>query len=268
MSEQVQLPSVPTEHELAREFPTRPDWISIERQLEGLTGDVLYADVDFGLGILREIQRSDAVVRDYLKVYDRKGGAYWDTPFGAVEKAGEAFAAVRLREEQRSKQFRANALRIMGEYKQADDEAIAAKQKEIEQKQREDAERERQERLDRLQNDLDNHTTGGDKAAIPYILEEIKYVKSELAIPPSVSPIQARAALGAPAMPAGIVSNKRPTYDRLITDKRKFIAWLAAHPAYIDVIAMSFSFTNIKHSPVEIDGVMMSLKTSVQNRAK
>ena len=227
MSEQVQLPSVPTEHELAREFPTRPNWQRLEYVIKDETGVKLYADKDFGPSNLAVIQDYDASVRDYLKVYDRNDGAYWDTPFGAVEKAGEAFAAVRLREEQRGKQFRANALRIMGEYKQADDEAIAAKQREIAEQQQKDSD-----------------------------------------IPPSVSPAQARAALGTPAMPAGIVTNKRPIYDRLITDKRKFIAWLAAHPAYIDVIAMSFSFTNIKHSPVEIDGVTMSLKTTVQNRGR
>lgn len=227
MSKQVQLPAVPTEHELSKEFPTRPNWQRLEHIIKDETGAKLYADKDFGPSNMAVIQDYDASVRDYLKVYDRKGGAYWDTPFGAVEKAGEAFAAVRLREEQRGKQFRANALRIMGEYKQADNEAIAAKQKETAEQQQKDSD-----------------------------------------IPPSVSPAQARAALGAPAMPAGIVSNKRPVYDRLITDKHKFIAWLAAHPAYIDVIAMSFSFTNIKHSPVEIDGVTMSLKTTVQNRAK
>ena len=231
MSEQVQLPSVPTEHELSREFPTRPNWEQLELVIRGVVGKELYADTDFGPSVLSLIRQEDASVRDYLKVYDRKGGAYWDSVWGQAEKALEdslaLFKKPRIAEVNRGEQFRKDALRIMGEYKQADDEAIAAKQKEIAEQQRKDSD-----------------------------------------IPPSVSPAQARAALGAPAMPAGIVSNKRPVYDRLITDKHKFIAWLAAHPAYIDVIAMSFSFTNIKHSPVEIDGVTMSLKTTVQNRGK
>lgn len=231
MSEQVNLPAVPTDTALSREFPDRPDWDALEQLIEGVSGRELYTEQDFGPISLVQIQDADAKVRDYLKVYDSVGGAYWESKWGKAEKALKdslaLFRVPRMAEVHRAEQFRESCLRIMREYKQADDEAIAAKQREIAEQQQKDSD-----------------------------------------IPPSVSPTQARAALGAPAMPAGIVSNKKPVYDRLITDKRKFIAWLAAHPAYIDVIAMSFSFTAIKNSPVEIDGVTRSLKTTVQNRAK
>lgn len=230
MSEQVQLPAVPTEHELSREFPTRPDWEVLEQLIEGVTGRELYTDADFGPMSLVQIQGADAGVRDYLKVY-AENGAYWNSVWGKAEKALEDSLALfrdpRIAEVRRGKLFRAKALRIMGEYKQADDEATAAKQKEIAEQQQKDSN-----------------------------------------IPPSVSPTQARAALGVSAIPTGIVGNKKPIYDRLVTDKRKLIAWLAEHPAYIDVIAMSFSFTAIKNSPVEIDGVTCTPKTTVQNRGK
>lgn len=231
MNEQVQLPAVPTEQALSREFPDRPDWDALEQLIEGVSGRELYAEQDFGPISLVQIQSADTKVRDYLKVYDSVGGAYWESKWGRAEKALKdslaLFRVPRMAEVHRAEQFRESCLRIMREYKQADDEAIAAKQKEIAEQQQQESD-----------------------------------------VPPSVSPDQARAALGVPTMPAGIVSNKKPIYERHITDLRKFIHWLDTHHHFIAMFGIAINFTAIKHSPVEIDGVTCTSKTTVQNRGK
>ena len=271
MSEQIQLPAIPTDTALSQEFLDRPDWDALEQLIEGVDGRELYEERDFGPMSLVQIQGADAKVRDYLKVY-AEGGAYWNSKWGKAEKALEDLLALfrdrRIAEMKRCKQFRANTLRIMAEHKQADDEAIAAKQRAMMEEQREDAERDKQSRLNTLYYEAKNASAAGDKATVLEIQAEIEQVKSNPTVPPSVSPMQARAALGVPATPAGIVSNKRPMYERHITDLRKFIHWLDTHHHFIAMLGIAINFAAIKYSPVEIDGVTRTLKTIVQNRGK
>lgn len=267
MNEAIQLPAVPTDGELSKEFPSRPNWARLSAMIEGVSGKDLFDDHDFGPASLVEIQTADAIVRDYLKAFD-KGGAWWDSPYGKAEKAlkeaYKLFSDPRIRETNRAEHFRNCCSDIMRQYVKARTDAEAAAQRKLEQQQREADERAKREQVA----SLDRLREQAPEDVVPSIDAEIENVKSMVIVPTVVTPAQAAAAVGLPAMPKGLVSNKKPLYERVVVDKKKFITWLAAHPAYIDTIAMSFSFTNLKHSDVQMDGVSMGQKSSITNRGK
>lgn len=275
MSEAIQLPAVPTDGELSKEFPSRPDWPTLSRMVGGITGRDLFDDHDFGPGMLANVQHADAAVRDYLKAFD-KGGAWWDSPYGKAEKAlKEAyrlFSDPRIAEENRGAEFRKSCKLIMDAYVRAHKDAEAAAQRQLEQKQREDDEWQRDERLREIEREKWDAAEENNQDRVAELNAEAAHIESTPIIPTVVTPAQAAAAVGLPAMPKTLVSNKKPIYERTIVDSEKFIKWLAANTGYIgvlfDKVTQRFSFTNIKHSPIQIDGVSMGQKSNITNRGK
>ena len=269
MTEQIQLPAPPTDGELSKEFPSRPDYSTISNMIEGIAGKSLFDDRDFGPAVLEQIQQSHIEIRNYLKNYDRKSGTYWDTPFGAVEKAGESFGKVRTNEINRWDGLMVRMVTIMVDYAAARTDAENATRLRIEQQQREADEKECQERIDALNRLAGIASLSGDSVTSDLAIQEIEAIKSTPSIPTVVTPQQATAVANLPAMPKGLISSKKPGYEHTVIDQRKLIAWLNANPGYIDRFVISPMHIALRHTvfPKE-SGIETREKRTIQNRGK
>lgn len=266
MSEAIQLPAV---GDLVNYFATRPNLTAVSQMIEGVSGKDLFDAGELGVGALEGIQQSHIEIRNYLKRYDRKGGDYWQDRRGKQELIGESYAKERTAEVNLWTDLMDHMVTIMADYARARSDAEKEAKRKLEQQQRGDDERAKAARLAELNALHDQAERDDDMFLAQDTQLEIESIKSTPIIPPVVTPQQAAAAVGLPAMPKGLVSNKKPIYEHTITDARKLVAWLNANPAYIDRFTIEPKAITLKNTVFPKDsGVETREKRSIQNRGK
>jgi hypothetical protein len=228
------LPALPPISQVVTE---RPDWPELFEALRALDGTQLVHMGTLGKATMDTVNTLDAQV----KAYGKRLPVLWAASLpGRMEQLGKNAAAIRLVEEKRIRDFRAQVKRINADVDKARTELARIEAERRAQVLREEEEAERRHHPAEL---------GTEPVITPTISE--KQVAKEIFDTPSIT--------------------ARVVYKRKVADWTVFLHWLAEHTGYDFISDQSdgsyrISFTWLKRSKMEIPGIECSEDREITNR--
>jgi len=261
----VPIPAIPDDAQLPTELGPHPDWHALTMAVEGVNGRDLVELGELGEQTLADLTDAYALVARHKEDFEHR---YWESSFGAVEKAGKDFGTkVRLRETKRCDAFCEAVRAIQNEVREEVNRRAAQKAREAEAEQTRIALAERQAELARAAAERQAAMeSGSDDAVVAELDAHIEAVKAEPLISAAVNEKAiARSIFQAPASLTG----GRTVYARIVTDWPAFLKWLISNPSWITSLKLTVNFTAMKSNDTPIPGVkMISRVEGVQNRSE
>jgi hypothetical protein len=252
------LPALPLISQIITEYP---DWIALFEALEGLDGEKLVSMGTLGKATMDHVNALDTRV----KAHARGLPTLWAASLpGRMEQLGKDAASIRLAEEKRIKDFRAQVKRLNVEVDQARRHIAAFEKTRREQALYAEVEAELRSNLAAAKEAAENAANPDEKRDAE---AQVAQIAAQPVITPTLSEKQvAKEIFDTPGVTAKVV------YRRKVTDWYRFLRWLVEDSNPFSFIteqsdgSYRISFTGLKRSKLEIPGVECSEDTEISHR--